>query len=280
MTPKRRTTKASLDVIHEYKEMIQSTTIDLKEHLCNIDERLRNGAQEPSCGEDVVGEAAMRAERDSTKQCLEICVQVSNFIDERQKLIEKHVSDVSAPANQADSGAERVSARQIADDSLKGCRFNIKSANAQLSNRLHYLGTRLSSIPPDSQQASWSGSMDQERMAEEIESIRQCLGICVQAAEVAEKARINTMEDIAAAEDSRQVLVSTIGDLIAAHRVTAGARSLQCIGQMSDETLQQMARIHDVTSADFAQPTAESRQARDTYNGLGRTLGSTNVRTF
>lgn len=64
-------------------------------------------------------------------------------------------------------------------------------------------------------------------MIKEIEGVRRCLDVCTQATDEAEKARTNIMEDIATAEDSRQVLVSTIRDLIAAHRVTAGARSLQ-----------------------------------------------------
>ncbi|KAK9604814.1 hypothetical protein V6Z93_002765 [Aspergillus fumigatus] len=38
--------------------------------------------------------------------------------------------------------------------------------------------------------------------------------------------------------------MSTIRDLISAKHITTGARSPQCFGQMSDETLQQLSRNH------------------------------------
>jgi hypothetical protein len=118
-------------------------------------------------------------------------------------------------------------------------------------------------------------------MAEEFESIRQCLNICMHASEEAEKVRVNIVEDITTAEDSRQVLVSTIGDLITARRVDAGARSLQCIGQMSDETLQQLSRAHGIPPAEVARPLTEFRNAApDVHKKFGRTLGSNNVRTL
>jgi len=103
----------------------------------------------------------------------------------------------------------------------------------------------------------------------------------MQASEEAEKVRVNIAEDITTAEDSQQVLVSTVGDLIAARRVDAGARSLQCIGQMSDETLQQMSRAHGVSPAESARPLTDSRHAvPNVQKRFGRTLGSNNVRTL
>ena len=43
-------------------------------------------------------------------------------------------------------------------------------------------------------------------------------------------------------DDGRQAIVSTIGDPISAKRITAGARSMQLMGQMSDESLQHFSR--------------------------------------
>ena len=40
------------------------------------------------------------------------------------------------------------------------------------------------------------------------------------------------------------MIVATLGDLIAVKRVTAGARSTQWLGQMSDASLQQLSRDH------------------------------------
>ncbi|ENH98753.1 hypothetical protein COCC4DRAFT_154992 [Bipolaris maydis ATCC 48331] len=45
-------------------------------------------------------------------------------------------------------------------------------------------------------------------------------------------------DEVSLREDSHQVIVSTVGDLINARRVSASARSTQLLGQMSDATLQ------------------------------------------
>ena len=268
-------------MIHEYKELIQSTTTDLKDHLYNIDSKLRERSQERDSSEESVDGNAILAERASTVRCLEICVQVSNYIEERQRHMAENAEDRKVPPGAAHSDAEILSARQIMDDSLSGCRLNIKSANAQLSQRLQYLSASLSGTSPDVLQASSpNASEERDKLAKEIESVRQCLDICDQATEQAEKARINVMEDIATAEDSRQVLVSTIGDLIAAHRVTAGARSLQAIGQMSDETLQHLSRSHVFPSTTFGQSVDKSHERHESGTVLGRTLGASNVRTL
>ena len=260
--------------------MIQCTTTDLNDHFCDIDNKLREVSLERYLPDDPMDENSMLSERESTLRCLEICVQVSNFIKDRHKSIVGNLDDYTATADQAESGADSSSARQIVDDSLQSCRLNIKSATAQLSTRLQYLSTTLSSESPDILQTPANGVDERDRMVKEIESVRQYIDICTRAGEDAGKAHCNVMEDIAIAEDSRQVLVSTIGDLIAAHRITAGARSLQAIGQMSDKTLQQMSRTHGVPSAAPAGLATESHQGQDSHAGLGRTLGSSNIRTL
>lgn len=280
LTESRRTATISLNVIREYKEMIQSTTTDLTDHLYDIDNKLRESDQERDSSEDSVDGKAILAERASIVQCLQICGQVSNFIEERQQRMADKAADPKASDTDAGSGGKSSFAQQVMHDSLQGCKFNIKSANAQLSTRLQYLSTSLSNAPPDVLEASPDRHQDREEMIKEIEGVRRCLDICTQATDEAEKARTNIMEDIATAEDSRQILVSTVGDLIAAHRVTAGARSLQAIGQMTDETLQHLSRMPGLPPANPADSANGSRQERHSHPTLGRTLGSTNVRTL
>jgi hypothetical protein len=45
-------------------------------------------------------------------------------------------------------------------------------------------------------------------------------------------------DEISLGKDGHQVIVSTVGHLIKAQRVSAGARSTQLLGQMSDLNLQ------------------------------------------
>lgn len=255
--------------------MIQSTTVDLQEHLHNIDEAMHGRSDATACRDLIVDEIAMQSERDCTIRCLEICLHVDTVLEE-QKLLTN-----SGKLGSLASGSTHLAPQSIVETSLQSCRSNMQSANTVLMKRLQYLSTRLGSGQADPPRAASTDPSEHERMAEEFESIRQCLNICMQASEEAEKVRVNIVEDVTTAEDSRQVLVSTIGDLITARRVNAGARSLQCIGQMSDETLQQISRTYVVPPAEVARPpTGSPHAASDSYKQPGRTLGSYNVRTL
>lgn len=54
--------------------------------------------------------------------------------------------------------------------------------------------------------------------------------------------RTNIFEDVSITDNGRQAIVSMIEDLISAKRITAGARLMQPMGQMSDESLQHFSR--------------------------------------
>ena len=255
--------------------MIQSTTTDLQEHLRNIDDEMHNVSIGKEYQSPVIDDRAMQSERDCTMRCLEICMRVDAVIEEQKLSLNNGKLDPTA------SGSSDPAPQTVVMDSLQSCKFNIQSANAELMKRLQYLSARLGYGTTDPLRAAPSDPSEHERMAEEFESIRQCLNICMQASEEAEKVRVNIVEDVTTAEDSRQILVSTVGDLITARRVNAGARSLQCIGQMSDETLQHMSRTHGTPETGIAAPTTESTHVNlNNSTQTGRTLGSSNVRTL
>jgi hypothetical protein len=114
-----------------------------------------------------------------------------------------------------------------------------------LDSKLAVLNSRPAQIPN-------SHTIEEERIREEMASVKQCLSICAEASERAQQERVNIFEDVSMADDGQQVIVSTLGDLILARRVTAGARSMQLMGQMSDESLQQLSqnRNHSVVKKD------------------------------
>jgi hypothetical protein len=262
----------SLDVIKEYRTIIEDTKVDLNEHLCNIDDKLRNTIQENPLAEHSTGESDIQAERHCTLQCLEICTQVSSFISERQRLLDTTFLNSAAEAS---LGAQSGPSQRATDEMLRGCKSRVKLQHMHLSDRLEYLTAKSSSSSQEH-----ANSLDRDQIAEEAETIRQCLEICTQATEAADSARLNVMEDVASAEDSNQVLVSTVGELIAAHRITAGARSNQTIGQMSDETVQHLSSVHATRIAEASKSFVESSMSHGSHNPVGRTLGSSNIRTF
>ena len=253
--------------------MIKNTTIDLEEHLRDMNEKLETLSLKQSQQDGSADQLYIQAERDSTLQCLQICTQVSKYIEQHQSNV---MEDVYTPPDAIHrAGFERGSGspRRVIASTLHECNEKIKLTNVQLSSRLQHLSSRLSSIPRDPSGPSTRQAVEQDKVLEELESIRQCLDICGKAVGKAEEARINVMADVVVAEDAQQWLVSTIGELIDARRVTAGARSLQCIGQLSDDSVQQVSRGHSSFSAEFNTQQAKSGSEPESQYGVGRTLG-------
>jgi hypothetical protein len=75
---------------------------------------------------------------------------------------------------------------------------------------------------------------------DEAELIRQLGGTqrCLEILKKSERDRVNIFEKIDQSEDSRTMIVSTIGDLIRGTDIKVGARAISVMGQMSNESLQ------------------------------------------
>jgi hypothetical protein len=69
-------------------------------------------------------------------------------------------------------------------------------------------------------------------------------------------------EDVLAAEASCQIIISENGDSILARKVTSETRALQCLGQMSETTVQQLSQDHytrDATEQKGKEPQGKIR---------------------
>lgn len=212
----------------------------------------------PISDEDEREREQVQEEKNSTEQC---SAQVSRV---RPNVIE----DVTTADNIHDriisivgglSSAKHITATvsQQLEDKPTATIWNLE-AHLQLIN------WRLQSLPlPES--SSIEGSSELQRIQEEKESAEHCLGICAEASQQADQARTNVFEDISVAEDGHQVLVSTVGDLITARRVTAGARTAQWIGQMSDTSLQQLSQHWNPTDSAEKHQGEASTSFQDRY---------------
>ena len=248
--------------------MVRDTKADLEEHLCRIDDRLQDIAPRASQAKDADDLKRMREEKNSTLNCLDICAQVSTYIEQYQATAIKNMSTSSdetqdltirLPGKSGDSG-------QVTAIALNECSEKLRNTTTELQKRLGFIHDRLNS----------TSTIDPSTIEEERRSIQRCLDICDEAAFEAEKARTNTFEDVAVAEDSRQVVVSTVGDLISAKRVTAGARSLQLAGQMSDSSLQHIlyAGARDINEAPNPGDVENRSSKFENRHGEGRHLGA------
>jgi DNA repair exonuclease SbcCD ATPase subunit len=240
-------------VLKEYKEMIAETQSDLEERLEAINAKLKSlsSQKNEASGEELNERNRIQEERDSTTQCIDICAQVSTHIDQVRPNVLRNISippgASQGPITTLDG---LISARFATDDALSKCKTTLKDMRIRLEERLHNLDAHLQTLQPERGATSEEQDAERQRIQDEYDTTKQSLSICSEASERATESRINLFEDVSMAEDGNQVIVSTIGDLISAKRINAGARSTQWLGQMSDESLQEL--THAVTYVSLA----------------------------
>lgn len=244
--PYRRTSAITTNFLKEFKNIIANTTSDLDEHLQAIDAKLHDlSLHGPKVtDEDATERRRIQEERESAEQCLSICTAVSAHIEQVQS--SNVFKDVSTPQDAhyapLNTFKRPSSAQLLTTGSLKTCKETMASSISWLTKHLQDLDNKLAAFHEQPPPISRAHAAEQERIREEINSTKQCLAICADASKRAQQERTNVFEDVSMADDGHQVIVSTLGDLISATRVTAGARSVQLMGQMSDDSLQQLSQ--------------------------------------
>lgn len=220
--------------------MIEEATSDLQDHLQLIDERMKsltqNTASMPSLGPLEVEEII--EEKKSIQQCLAICTQVSQLIETYQTRRMVHQASIeSVPPQFSTFNAETAT-----NDLLMGFKNKLSSNVNDLQVRLQELEARLRKFSKESNDQQDLSLL--QAMKEERDSIARCLEICTDASDLTGTVRTNVYEDVTSADNSHQLVVSTIGDLISARHIINGSNSIQWLGQMSDDTIQKLSGDH------------------------------------
>lgn len=235
--------------------MITNTTTDLEDHLKEIDAKLQALSLQGSSisDEDAAERERVQEEKDSTRQCLTICAQVSEHIDQIRPLAFR---DISAAQHTHQEIVARltglISAKQATANVLKECKDRLTDTTLDLERHLQEIENKLQTLSSQGARMSGEDAAEREWVQEERESIKQCLSICNEASQQIKETRTNVFEDVSVGEDSQQVIVATLGDLISAKRITAGDRGTQWLGQMSDSSLQQLSRDRGIEKFDSA----------------------------
>lgn len=231
-----RQAAVTANVLDDYKRMIEEATSDLQDHLQLINERMQsliqNTASMPSIGPPEVEEII--EEKRSIQQCLAICTQVSQLLETYQiRRMTYQAHSESVPHQISTFRAETAT-----NDLLMGFKDKLSSNAADLQVRLRELEDRLGKLSKESNDQQDSSLL--QAMKEERDSITKCLEICTDASDLTATVRTNVYEDVTSADNTHQLIVSTIGDLISARHIMTGSNSVQWLGQMSDETIRKL----------------------------------------
>lgn len=230
--------------------MIANTTTDLQDMLEQSSEGVSHDSQEGdlvvTTNAIVAGPSAVEEEKASIEHCLGVCAQVAHHLEQVQAEILGQVGPGASDHQIAVNDGRSSSARSVTSKKLQDCKTGLGITASELRVQLQDADHRLSRLLRDSNGEHGVGGDSSQNPSpgtvEELRSIRQCLSICEQAADEVMKERTNVFEDVHMLDDAHQVIVATLGDLISSKRISTGARSSQWLGQMSDDSLQQLSR--------------------------------------
>ncbi|BCR98242.1 uncharacterized protein AKAW2_31561A [Aspergillus luchuensis] len=276
----RQATVASA-VIDQYKTMIEEATSDLQEHLQNIEERLQSLDQHggPVQRSDTFHLQDIREEKESTEQCLTICTHVAQVIAHFQQQLPQFHSKGENISIQFGSGNDDISgqSQSLTSAMLTDFGARVSSNSEALQARLMELTNRLRQM--SEQGIMYKDPTNLNLIKEERESIIQCLNVCSEASDLAHRARTNIFEDVTSSDESHQLVVSTIGDLISAKHIITGSKSAQWLGQMSDTSLQQLSRdFRGQVGIGEEPPSRAEKNEFNTRYGSGQLLGEDSPR--
>ncbi|KAI1858262.1 hypothetical protein JX265_010930 [Neoarthrinium moseri] len=242
-----RSTSVTLRVLNEYKDMIQSTTLDLEDHLENINEKLESLALRGTAGSGgalttTTDQQRIQNEKDSTEQCLMICEKVLAHIDAMRLL--PVIEDENGGGGNAVSAVSllqlqkahvmTLSALNECSDKLNDTVSDLKAHRQAAQERLQQQRRARLALPGEPVDAAEAA----QRLVSERQSVEQCLAICTSASQQAASPRVHVLEDVSMGHDGQQVFVSTLGDLFSLKNVSAGDGAIQFVGSVSDTTLQ------------------------------------------
>lgn len=224
--------------------MVCCAKSDLGDRLRELDEKLESFSKHASFV-DARSEAEWRQiqeEKQSTEQCLVICSEFSKHIEK----VGSQVETCSGPDRfYADVSVKRqYAAKQALGDLLGDFKSELARASIEFNSIFESLDHRQNGLPSRSAHIPDEDAAAMQQIREERNSTAQCLTICADAAEQSETIQSNIFEDISSGDNSQQFVISSIGQLITARRITTGSRSLLMLGQLSDDTIRQSSRDH------------------------------------
>ncbi|KAF9883068.1 hypothetical protein FE257_004125 [Aspergillus nanangensis] len=234
-----RTTEATKGVFQEYKELIENTKCDLENHLQDIHAKLLSSSESSMTPEINAAELQqMEEEKRSTQKSLDICQQFLAFLSQTRSSLLGELELASKDSDQAYLTATPNISWLINAEGLNSTHKEVTSWRLRLLQHLYGFGKNVQASPLHFPPPNNGQSSEKQSFQEEYKDTEALLAFCQQAEEDANKPGTHHFEDITTGDDSRQVIATTLNDLISAKRIKAGNQSYQALGQMSNESIQ------------------------------------------
>lgn len=249
--PQRRTTQATNSVLKEYKDLIEDTKCDLESHLHDIRARLESALSQDlvASGIDTVELRRMEEEKDSTQKSLDICERFLTLIDQSRTSLLGVLGFASEQSDQTPSSVAPNLSWLINAEGLNSTQKEVTSWKLRLLQHLFGIGKNIQGPRLDLPRSNNGQTSEQQAFQEEFSGTESLLEFCKQAEEEANHPGTHKFEDVSTGDNSRQVIATTLKDLISAKRIKSGHKSFQALGQMSNESIQTVFRRPEPSSA-------------------------------
>ena len=197
---------STLSAFHPSFRMIDDTNGCTERRLSNIMESLRALSLSELLPQAWFDNKYSIDERECLERCIETCVRISESINEHK-------------------GAGDRTAASLAE------------YHEKLATTISELKEFLKAVDSQNVAAGLSDPMQSVQVNDPImrrpeQAHQQDWG--------SEDVNVNRFENICVAEDGIQIISSTTGDLIQAKNINVGVRSVQCLGQLSDSSIQRV----------------------------------------
>ncbi|OQE13462.1 hypothetical protein PENFLA_c047G07994 [Penicillium flavigenum] len=240
-------TRTTQSVMHEYKELIENTKCDLQLHLQSIEDRVKllSSGRQADVGLDSIDVQRMKEELESTQHGLEICAQFSSYIEETRSISLQKMTQASGTSERRSSSPEYNMPWLILAEALSSAEREIVSSRLRL---LQYRRAQESQPWSSQHRGLLPGNehtAERSDIKDEAENIKHSLNFFDRVSEETTEGRMNYFEDVSTGDKSKQFIVTTLKDLISARRITSGSGSLQVLGQLSEDSLNNVLRNQD-----------------------------------
>lgn len=251
---RRLTTSIKKESLDEYKHMMSDTEEDLKEHIHDIDYRIKSLASRGPQADDS-NSAEWRdllAEKRCAQQGLEFCAQLSSEIERREPGLRAAFGEVIAPR-----------AREYWGNGVDDTKSSIQAMESKFQTYKEEIEQEMQTIP----------SSYQTQVATELEDLQKFkdgMEKCLQVVSQAEK-QVNKFENIYLSGNSANITVSNNGKVIQTSNVTALDGSLNVGGQIGGAELTALFEgLGRARKAEYNPTFAVGKDAEPSFAGLSR----------
>ena len=234
--------------------MIQSTTVDIRTQLNEIEIKLKEISQSilrnnhaPSdlqrkLENDKVDLEQILAQREAALQCLGILGNISEHVDRTwfQVIAGERPAGTAAPNTNTSYRRELVYSET--SSTMRHVRNRLDDTQAFLKTIIKAADGRIAVETPDDSDAARerAGGETIDVLKRERDNAQKRLAMCIEASHRASGGQIQIVEDIKTGDGGRQALISSSGGRLEARGWSAGAGGFQVIAAVSDQTAKEV----------------------------------------